>query len=85
MLWRGPTTVGELAERLPVTRSAVSQHLKVLKEAHLVRDRQNGTRRIYHLDPEGLARIREYLDAFWQRALDELKATAERDIRRKKK
>jgi DNA-binding transcriptional ArsR family regulator len=84
-LQRGPSTVGELAGRVPVSRSAVSQHLKVLKMAHLVRDRQNGTRRIYQLDPEGLARVREYLDGFWKRALDELKATAERDVRRKKR
>jgi DNA-binding transcriptional ArsR family regulator len=82
-LRRGPSTVGDLADRLPVSRSAVSQHLKVLKVAHLVRDRQDGTRRIYQLDPEGLARAREYLDSFWKRALDELKVTAERDVRRK--
>jgi DNA-binding transcriptional ArsR family regulator len=84
-LLRGPSTVGDLAGRLPVSRSAVSQHLKVLKTAHLVRDRHNGTRRIYQLDPDGIARVREYLDNFWKRALDELKATAERDVRRKKR
>jgi DNA-binding transcriptional ArsR family regulator len=84
-LRRGPSTVGDLADQLPVTRSAVSQHLKVLKNARLVRDRQNGTRRIYQLDPDGLARVRDYLEGFWKRALDELKATAERDLRRKKK
>ncbi|MBV9646348.1 MAG: winged helix-turn-helix transcriptional regulator [Candidatus Eremiobacteraeota bacterium] len=84
-LRRGPATVGDLAKRLPVTRPAVSQHLKVLKEAQLVRDRQDGTRRIYQLDPEGLARVREYLDAVWERALRELKATAEHDVRRKKR
>jgi DNA-binding transcriptional ArsR family regulator len=84
-LRRGPSTVGDLAGQLPVSRSAVSQHLKVLKAAHLVRDRQDGTRRIYQLDPEGLAHVRAYLDGFWKRALDELKATAERDLRRKKR
>jgi DNA-binding transcriptional ArsR family regulator len=83
-LRRGPATVGELAEKVPVSRSAVSQHLKVLKMARLVRDRANGTRRIYQLDPDGLARVREYLDDFWKRALGELKTTAERNLRRKK-
>lgn len=84
-LRRGPSTVGDLAGHLPVSRSAVSQHLKVLKAAHLVRDHQDGTRRIYQLDPEGLARVRTYLDGFWKQALDELKTTAERDLRRKKR
>jgi DNA-binding transcriptional ArsR family regulator len=84
-LRRGPATVGQLASGMPVSRSAVSQHLKVLKEAKLVRDRQDGTRRIYQLDPDGLARLREYLDDMWQRALLELKATAERDVRRKQR
>jgi len=83
-LRRGPATVGELAEHMPVSRSAVSQHLKVLKTARLVRDRQDGTRRIYQLDPDGLARIREYLESFWKQALGELKATAERNLGRKK-
>jgi DNA-binding transcriptional ArsR family regulator len=76
-LVRGPRTVGELAERLPVSRPAVSQHLKVLKNARLVVDRQAGTRRYYHISPEGIGRLRAYLDAFWQRALTELKASAE--------
>ena len=83
-LTRGPATVGQLAESMPVTRPAVSQHLKVLKEARLVRDRRDGTRRIYQLDPDGLARIRDYLDGFWQRALADLKRTAEGDARRRK-
>ncbi len=69
---RGPSTVGDLAQRLPVSRSAVSQHLKVLKSAQLVRDRQNGTQRIYELDPDGLARVRAYLEGLWSRALDDL-------------
>src|SRR3954471_3842020 len=63
-----PRAVGELASELPVSRPAVSQHLKVLKEAGLVVDRQVGTRRIYELDPEGLGALRAYLDRFWDTA-----------------
>ena len=61
--------VGELAALLPVTRPAVSQHLKILKEARLVRDRAQGTRRVYSIDPEGLGPIREWLDRHWDAAL----------------
>jgi DNA-binding transcriptional ArsR family regulator len=64
-----PRAVGELAAELPVTRSAVSQHLKVLKDAGLVSDQATGTRRIYRLNPAGLAALRDQLDTFWQRAL----------------
>jgi DNA-binding transcriptional ArsR family regulator len=64
-----PLAVGELAARLPVTRSAVSQHLKVLKDAGLVTERAAGTRRIYRLDPVAVAALRDQLDTFWQRAL----------------
>ena len=64
-----PLAVGELADRLPVTRSAVSQHLKVLKDAGLVSERAAGTRRIYRLDPVAVAALRDQLDTFWQRAL----------------
>ncbi len=64
-----PQAVGELAARLPVTRSAVSQHLKVLKDAGLVSERAAGTRRIYRLDPVAVAALRDQLDTFWQRAL----------------
>jgi DNA-binding transcriptional ArsR family regulator len=64
-----PRPVGELAAGLPVTRPAVSQHLRVLREAGLVRDRREGTRRIYEVDPAGLAALRSYLDQFWDRAL----------------
>jgi DNA-binding transcriptional ArsR family regulator len=84
-LLRGPSTVGDIAARMPVTRPAVSQHLRVLKDARIVRDRQDGTRRIYQLDPEGIARVRAYLDAVWERALRELKVAAEADVRRKKR
>ena len=64
-----PMAVGELAAGLPVTRPAVSQHLKVLREARLVFDHAQGTRRIYSLDPAGLGPIREWLDRFWDKAL----------------
>ena len=64
-----PMAVGELAALLPVTRPAVSQHLKVLREAALVRDRAEGTRRVYSIDPAGLGEIRQWLDRHWDRAL----------------
>src|SRR6201996_6116289 len=68
-LARSPSAVGELARELPVSRPAVSQHLKVLKSAGLVRDRAAGTRRVYQLDPTGLEALRADLDRFWTRAL----------------
>ena len=71
--------VGELAALLPVTRPAVSQHLKVLKEAQLVRDEAQGTRRIYSIDPAGLGAIRAWLDRFWDQALAAYAAAAERE------
>jgi DNA-binding transcriptional ArsR family regulator len=61
--------VGELADALPISRSAVSQHLKILKDIGLVSDRAEGVRRIYTVDPEALAAIREYFDAFWHQSL----------------
>jgi DNA-binding transcriptional ArsR family regulator len=72
-----PRAVGELARELPVSRPAVSQHLKVLKDAGLVVDRAAGARRIYQLDPEGLGELRAYLDQFWTRALAAYKTAAE--------
>jgi DNA-binding transcriptional ArsR family regulator len=72
-----PRAVGELARELPVSRPAVSQHLKVLKEAGLVVDRPVGTRRIYQLDPAGLEALRAQLDRFWTKALANYKAVAE--------
>jgi DNA-binding transcriptional ArsR family regulator len=69
LLAAGPLSVGELAERLPVSRPAVSQHLKALKEAGLVVDRAVGTRRIYQVDPDGVAGLRTYLDRVWGDAL----------------
>jgi DNA-binding transcriptional ArsR family regulator len=77
LLADGPRPVGEIARDLPVTRPAVSQHLKVLKEAGLVTDRQIGTRRVYQLDPDGVGALRAYLDRFWNRALTAFKAAAE--------
>jgi len=72
-----PSAVGELARRLPVSRPAVSQHLKVLKDAGLVSDRAVGNRRIYRLNPDGLGALRAYLDGFWNRALTAFKDVAE--------
>ena len=74
-----PSAVGELADELPVSRPAVSQHLKVLKEAGLVVDRAIGTRRVYEIDPNGLGALRAWLDRFWGAALDAFKAEVERD------
>jgi DNA-binding transcriptional ArsR family regulator len=65
-----PRAVGELADELPISRPAVSQHLKVLKRAGLVTDRAEGTRRVYRLNPAGMAALRDQLDTFWRRALD---------------
>jgi DNA-binding transcriptional ArsR family regulator len=73
-----PRAVGELASELPVSRPAVSQHLKVLKEAGLVIDTRAGTRRVYRVDPDGLEELRAYLDRFWNRALAAFKDVAER-------
>jgi DNA-binding transcriptional ArsR family regulator len=68
----GPSAVGDLAETLPVSRPAVSQHLKVLKDAGIVTERAVGTRRIYRLNPAALAALRDQLDTYWQRAMDGL-------------
>ena len=72
-----PQAVGELASHLPVSRPAVSQHLKVLKEAELVVDRRMGNRSIYQVNPDGLAGLRAYLDQFWKQALTAYKAAVE--------
>lgn len=72
-----PRAVGELADELPVSRPAVSQHLKVLKNAGLVMDRAEGTRRIYRLRPDGLGALRADLDRFWTQALAAYKAAVE--------
>jgi DNA-binding transcriptional ArsR family regulator len=73
-----PSAVGELASELPVSRPAVSQHLKVMKDARLVVARREGNRRIYQLDPDGVALLRAYLDRFWSQALMAYKAALEK-------
>jgi DNA-binding transcriptional ArsR family regulator len=73
----GPRAVVDLARGLPVSRPAVSQHLKVLKEAGLVTDQRDGARRVYRLNPEGLGALRSYLDRFWSQALTAFTAAAE--------
>ena len=78
----GPRPVVELASDLPVSRPAVSQHLRVLKEAGLVTERRDGTRRLYRIDPDGIAALRDYFDEFWTDALAAFKAAAEANQRR---
>ncbi len=73
----GPQSVGVLARGLPVSRPAVSQHLKALKAAGLVMDKSEGTRRVYHIDPDGLGELRRWLDQFWGDALDSFKQEVE--------
>jgi len=75
----GPQSVGELAARMPVSRPAVSQHLRVLKDAGLVIDSKDGTRRIYRVDPSGLAGVRAYFDSFWDEALGRFAAEARKE------
>ena len=78
-LARKALAVGDLAEGLPVTRSAVSQHLKILKDAGLVTSRTEGTRNIYQVDPRGVEAMRDYLDRFWERALANFKREVEKE------
>jgi DNA-binding transcriptional ArsR family regulator len=80
-LREGPRPVGDIARDLPVSRPAVSQHLRVLKDAGLVTERRDGTRRLYRIDPDGLAAIRDYFDDFWNEALAAFKAAAESEGR----
>ena len=80
----GPMSVGDLATQLPVTRPAVSQHLKILKDAGLVSEEAAGTRRIYQLDAAGVAALREQLDDFWDRTLGGFRNVVERSRRGKK-
>jgi DNA-binding transcriptional ArsR family regulator len=75
-LARAPSAVGELARELPVSRPAVSQHLKVLKSAGLVTDQAAGTRRVYSVDSAGVAAIREYFEQFWQQSLASFRTAA---------
>jgi DNA-binding transcriptional ArsR family regulator len=76
-LRRGPASVGELAADLPVSRPAVSQHLKALKQAGLVTDQPEGARRVYQIDPDGLGELRRWLDQFWDEALEAFRREAE--------
>jgi DNA-binding transcriptional ArsR family regulator len=76
-----PRAVGELAGELPVSRPAVSQHLRVLKDARLVVDRREGTRRIYQVDRDGLAELRGYLDHFWDQTLAAYKTAVEQQVK----
>src|SRR6266436_458598 len=80
----GELTAGEIASHFEVSRPAVSQHLAVLKEAGLVHERRNGTRRLYSVRPEGLADVKAFLESFWDARLQALKAEAEREERRKR-
>ena len=80
-----PSSVADIARRLPVSRPAVSQHLRVLKNAGLVTLRSEGTRNIYQLDPRGVAALRDHLDSLWQTALRQFKTTAERSIPNKRR
>ena len=75
-----PSAVGDLAASLPVSRSAVSQHLRVLKEAGLVNESAEGARRIYRLDPRGIGAMRDWLDAHWVAALDAFKSFADNEL-----
>ena len=82
-LAEGPKPVGELAKTLPVSRPAVSQHLRVLKSAGLVSERPVGTRRVYRIDPGGVFALRAYFEGFWDKALTAFQAAAEAEERSK--
>jgi|SRR5712671_2435743 len=84
LLRGGPISVGEIAADLPVSRPAVSQHLKILKDAGLVRDEADGTRRVYEVDTRGLAELRDWLDSFWDEALQAFKTEVERTKRKRR-
>ena len=84
-LVKRPMSVGELAEGLPVSRPAVSQHLRSLRQARLVAHEKSGTQNIYRVDPEGIERLRRYLDQLWSRALGDFKAAAESSYRKQRK
>jgi DNA-binding transcriptional ArsR family regulator len=84
-LRRRPMTVGELAEGLPVTRPAVSQHLKILRQARLVTERRQGTRHYFNLNPEALLELRAYIDRMWEDALDAFSRYVAEQKRKKKR
>jgi DNA-binding transcriptional ArsR family regulator len=76
-LLKGPASVGKLSEAFPISRPAISQHLRILKDAHLVSDVPNGTRRMYRLNPDGFESLREYFDQFWIQPLEAFKKKVE--------
>ncbi len=82
-LEHGPLPVGEIARDLPVTRSAVPQHLKVLKDVGLVTSQRAANRQIYRIDADGVAGLRDYFDRFWQESLQSFKRTAEKSFKEK--
>jgi len=84
LVWDSERSAGNIAEHFDVTRSAISQHLRVLKEADLVTERRDGTRRLYRARPEGLVELREYLEGFWEGNLATLKRAAEEEERRRR-
>jgi DNA-binding transcriptional ArsR family regulator len=81
----GARSVGDIARGMDVSRPAVSQHLKVLKAARLVTDRAEGTRRLYAVDPRGIQALRDWLDAFWDQALEAFKKAAEQEAAKERK
>ena len=81
----GPKPVGMIAQGMPVSRPAVSQHLKILKEAGLVHEQADGTRRIYSIDPRGLGAVRRWLDQFWDEALEAFRNEVEQSTKGEKK
>lgn len=83
-LRRGPQSVGSIARGMPVSRPAVSQHLKVLKEAGLVADRPSGTKRLYYIEPKGVRALRAWLDQFWDQTLAAFQAEVELDETKRK-
>jgi len=82
LIWREERTVGDIADQFDVTRPAISQHLRVLKEAGLVAERRAGTRRFYRALPEGFAELRAYLEGFWDQRLEALRDAAEAEEER---
>ncbi len=83
LVWNAELPAGEIAGRFAVTRPAISQHLRVLKEAGLVTERRDGTRRLYRARPEGLAEVRAFLEGMWDDSLERLKDSAQRDQQRR--
>ena len=81
----GPIAVNELASGLPISRPAVSQHLRVLKNAGLILDSKQGTRRLYQLNPEGVARLRAHFDRMWTNALNAFQSAAEKEVKGERK